>query len=88
MAVDAVTSNRWRQEQPETGFNPQIMAKRPSPPRNSTSQQVCDAVTAAWGAAGQAGDLNLPTTVEVATPNVADQIGGCTATSPAATASS
>jgi 2-isopropylmalate synthase len=52
--------------------------------------EVCDAVTAAWGATPQRKViLNLPTTVEIATPNIyADQIEWMHRTSPAATASS
>jgi 2-isopropylmalate synthase len=63
-------------EMPETE-SPRVLARRPSPAPSSTSPvEVCDAVTAEGAPTPENKViLNLPATVEMATPNVyADQI--------------
>ncbi|MFZ4550995.1 MAG: 2-isopropylmalate synthase [Aquabacterium sp.] len=77
MAVDAVALiKQLAAEMPET----QIMLEYSPEHFSSTdldfARDICDAVTAAWGATPERKViLNLPATVEVATPNVyADQI--------------
>lgn len=63
-------------EQPETQFILQYSPEVFTSTEPDYALQVCDAVTAAWGATpDNKVILNLPATVEVATPNVyADQI--------------
>ncbi|HNM23674.1 MAG TPA: 2-isopropylmalate synthase, partial [Rhodocyclaceae bacterium] len=77
MAVDAVTLiKQLAAEQPETEFILEYSPETFTATELDFALEVCDAVTAAWGAApDKPVILNLPTTVEVATPNVyADQI--------------
>ena len=77
MAVDAVTLiKQLAAEQPETEFILEYSPETFTATELDFALEVCDAVTAAWGATpDKPVILNLPTTVEVATPNVyADQI--------------
>ena len=63
-------------EQPETEWVLQYSPETFTATELDFALQVCDAVTAAWGATpDNKVILNLPTTVEIATPNIyADQI--------------
>ncbi|MDR0777222.1 MAG: 2-isopropylmalate synthase [Azonexus sp.] len=77
MAVDAVTLIRdLAAAMPETEvileYSPELFTAT----ELDFAKEICDAVTAAWGATPQRKViLNLPTTVEIATPNIyADQI--------------
>ncbi len=77
MAVSAVTLIRQlAAEQPETEWVLEYSPEHFSTTDLEFSLQICDAVTLAWGAApDNKVILNLPATVEAATPNVyADQI--------------
>ena len=77
MAVEAVKLVReLAAEQPETEFVLQYSPETFTATELDFALEVCDAVTAAWGATpDNKVILNLPTTVEVATPNIyADQI--------------
>lgn len=77
MAVQAVRLIRQlAAEQPETEFVLQYSPETFSATELDFAREVCDAVTAAWGATPQDKViLNLPATVEMASPNVyADQI--------------
>ena len=64
------------QQQPETEFQLQYSPEVFTSTEPEFALEICNAVTAAWGATPQDKViLNLPATVEVATPNVyADQI--------------
>lgn len=80
MAVDAVKLIKTLAAELEASDGSQIMLEY-SPELFTATEldfalEVCDAVTAAWGATPQRKViLNLPTTVEIATPNIyADQI--------------
>jgi len=66
-ATDARPETRWQLE-----YSPETFSATELP----FALRICDAVTQAWGAsAGRCVILNLPATVEVASPNVyADQI--------------
>ena len=63
-------------EQPDTEWQLEYSPETFSATELDFALQICDAVTAAWGATPQNKViLNLPTTVEVSTPNIyADQI--------------
>ncbi len=63
-------------EQPDTEWQLEYSPETFSATELDFALEICDAVTAAWGATPQNKViLNLPTTVEVATPNIyADQI--------------
>ncbi len=77
MAVDSVRLIRELCEaQPETEWVLEYSPENFSATELEFSRQICDAVTEAWGATPERKViLNLPATVEVATPNVyADQI--------------
>jgi 2-isopropylmalate synthase len=77
MAVSAVKLiKQLAAEQPETEFVLEYSPEAFSSTELDFACEICDAVTAAWGAAPERKViLNLPATVEVATPNVyADQI--------------
>jgi len=77
MAVDAVRLIKdLAAQQPETEFILEYSPETFTATELDFAKEVCDAVTAAWGATPQRkAILNLPATVEVATPNVyADQI--------------
>lgn len=77
MAVDAVHLIRQlAAEMPETEIVLEYSPELFTATELEFAREVCDAVTAAWGATPQRKViLNLPATVEVATPNVyADQI--------------
>ena len=77
MAVDAVHLIRQlAAEMPETEIVLEYSPELFTATELEFAKEVCDAVTAAWGATPQRKViLNLPATVEVATPNVyADQI--------------
>ncbi|GAB1392390.1 2-isopropylmalate synthase [Rhodocyclaceae bacterium] len=77
MAVDAVRLiKQFAAEQPETEFVLEYSPETFTATELDFAKEVCDAVTAEWGATPQRKViLNLPATVEVATPNVyADQI--------------
>jgi 2-isopropylmalate synthase len=77
MAVSAVRLIKaLAAEQPDTGFVLQYSPETFSATELDFAVQVCDAVTAEWGATpDDKVILNLPATVEVATPNVyADQV--------------
>lgn len=77
MAVDAVRLiKQLAVEQPETEFVLEYSPETFTATELDFAKEVCDAVTAEWGATPQRKViLNLPATVEVATPNVyADQI--------------
>ncbi|HUW49757.1 MAG TPA: 2-isopropylmalate synthase [Sulfuricella sp.] len=77
MAVSAVRLvKRLAEEQPETGWVLEYSPETFTATELDFALEVCDAVTAAWGATpDNKVILNLPTTVEVTSPNVyADQI--------------
>lgn len=77
MAVSAVTLVRQlAAEQPETEWVLEYSPETFTATELDFAKEVCDAVTAAWGATpDNKVILNLPTTVEMATPNIyADQI--------------
>jgi 2-isopropylmalate synthase len=77
MAVSAVQLvKQLASEQPETEWVLQYSPETFTATELDFALEVCDAVTAAWGATPQNKViLNLPTTVEIATPNIyADQI--------------
>jgi 2-isopropylmalate synthase len=77
MAVDAVRLiKRLAAEQPETEFILEYSPETFTATELDFAKEVCDAVTAEWGATPERKVIiNLPATVEVATPNVyADQI--------------
>ena len=77
MAVDAVTLIRQLTEaRPETEWILEYSPETFTATELDFAKEVCDAVTAAWGATPtRKVILNLPATVEVATPNIyADQI--------------
>lgn len=77
MAVSAVTLIRQlAAEQPQTEWILEYSPETFTATELDFALEVCDAVTAAWGATpANKVILNLPTTVEVATPNIyADQI--------------
>ncbi len=77
MAVDAVRLIKdLAAQQPETEFVLEYSPETFTATELDFAKEVCDAVTAEWGATPQRKViLNLPATVEVATPNVyADQI--------------
>jgi len=81
MAVSAVTLiKQLAAEQPETEWVLEYSPETFTATELDFALEVCNAVTAAWGAGvGNRAEnkviLNLPTTVEVATPNIyADQI--------------
>jgi 2-isopropylmalate synthase len=77
MAVSAVTLvKQFAAEQPETEWVLEYSPETFTATELDFSLEICDAVTAAWGATpDNKVILNLPTTVELATPNVyADQI--------------
>ncbi|MES2879918.1 MAG: 2-isopropylmalate synthase [Pseudomonadota bacterium] len=77
MAVAAVKLiKQLASEQPETEWVLQYSPETFTATELDFALEVCDAVTAAWGATpDNKVILNLPTTVEVATPNIyADQI--------------
>ena len=77
MAVDAVHLIRQlADEMPETKVTLQYSPELFTATELDFALEVCDAVTAAWGATPERKViLNLPTTVEIATPNIyADQI--------------
>ncbi len=77
LAVDAVRRiKQLAAEQPETEFILQYSPETFTATELDFAVEVCDAVTAEWGATPEKKViLNLPATVEVATPNVyADQI--------------
>jgi len=77
MAVSAVTLIKaLAAEQPETEWVLEYSPETFTATELDFALEVCDAVTAAWGATPENKViLNLPTTVEVASPNVyADQI--------------
>ncbi len=77
MAVSAVKLVRQlAAEQPETEWVLEYSPETFTAAELDFSLEICDAVTAAWGATpDNKVIINLPTTVEVATPNVyADQI--------------
>ena len=77
MAVDAVKLIRALAEQmPDTRITLEYSPELFTATELDFAKEVCDAVTAAWGATPERKViLNLPTTVEIATPNIyADQI--------------
>ena len=77
MAVSAVQLvKQLASEQPETEWVLQYSPETFTATELDFALEVCDAVTAAWGATPHNKViLNLPTTVEIATPNIyADQI--------------
>ncbi|WP_341743665.1 2-isopropylmalate synthase [Azonexus hydrophilus] len=77
MAVDAVKLIKTLAEQmPETKITLEYSPELFTATELDFAKEVCDAVTAAWGATpDNKVILNLPTTVEIATPNIyADQI--------------
>ncbi len=77
MAVSAVTLiKELAREQPETEWVLQYSPETFSATELDFAREICDAVTAAWGATpDDKVILNLPATVEMATPNVyADQV--------------
>ena len=77
MAVAAVKLvKQLAAEQPETEWVLEYSPEAFSTTELEFAREICDAVTAAWGATPQSKViLNLPATVEAATPNVyADQI--------------
>ncbi|MBS1140954.1 MAG: 2-isopropylmalate synthase [Proteobacteria bacterium] len=77
MAVDAVKLIKAQAEaMPETEITLEYSPELFTATELDFAKEVCDAVTAAWGATPQRKViLNLPTTVEIATPNIyADQI--------------
>ncbi len=77
MAVSAVRLIRQlAEEQPETEWVLEYSPETFTATELDFAREVCDAVTEAWGATPERKViLNLPTTVEMATPNIyADQI--------------
>jgi len=77
MAVDAVRQIRALTDaRPETHWTLQYSPETFSATELEFAREICDAVTEAWGATPERKViLNLPATVEMATPNVyADQI--------------
>jgi 2-isopropylmalate synthase len=77
MAVDAVKLMRQlAEEMPETKITLEYSPELFTATELDFALEVCNAVTAAWGATPERKViLNLPTTVEIATPNIyADQI--------------
>ncbi len=77
MAVDAVKLIKTlADDMPETEITLEYSPELFTATELDFAKEVCDAVTAAWGATPQRKViLNLPTTVEIATPNIyADQI--------------
>jgi 2-isopropylmalate synthase len=77
MATDAVRLIRsLADEMPETEITLEYSPELFTATELDFAKEVCDAVTATWGATPQRKViLNLPTTVEIATPNIyADQI--------------
>ena len=77
MATDAVRLIRsLADEMPETEITLEYSPELFTATELDFAKEVCDAVTEAWGATPQRKViLNLPTTVEIATPNIyADQI--------------
>ena len=77
MAVDAVKLIRQLADaMPETRITLEYSPELFTATELDFAKEVCDAVTEAWGATPQRKViLNLPTTVEIATPNIyADQI--------------
>ena len=77
MAVDAVKLIRELADaMPETKVTLEYSPELFTATELDFAKEVCDAVTAAWGATPERKViLNLPTTVEIATPNIyADQI--------------
>jgi 2-isopropylmalate synthase len=77
MAVDAVQLiKQLAAEQPDTEWVLEYSPETFSTTELEFAREICDAVTAAWGATPENKViLNLPATVEAATPNVyADQI--------------
>ena len=77
MAVDAVKLIKTlAQQMPETKITLEYSPELFTATELDFAKEVCDAVTAAWGATpDNKVILNLPTTVEIATPNIyADQI--------------
>jgi 2-isopropylmalate synthase len=77
MAVDAVKLiKKLADEMPETKITLEYSPELFTATELDFALEVCDAVTAAWGATpARKVILNLPTTVEIATPNIyADQI--------------
>ena len=77
MAVDAVRLIRTlADEMPETRITLEYSPELFTATELDFAREVCDAVTEAWGATPERKViLNLPTTVEIATPNIyADQI--------------
>jgi len=77
MAVDAVKLIKAQAEaMPETEITLEYSPELFTATELDFAREVCDAVTDAWGATPQRKViLNLPTTVEIATPNIyADQI--------------
>jgi len=77
MATDAVRLIRTlADEMPETEITLEYSPELFTATELDFAKEVCDAVTATWGATPQRKViLNLPTTVEIATPNIyADQI--------------
>jgi len=77
MAVDAVKLIRQLADaMPETKITLEYSPELFTATELDFAKEVCDAVTAAWGATPERKViLNLPTTVEIATPNIyADQI--------------
>uniref|UniRef100_Q47IR3 2-isopropylmalate synthase n=1 Tax=Dechloromonas aromatica (strain RCB) TaxID=159087 RepID=Q47IR3_DECAR len=77
MAVDAVKLIRAQAEaMPDTEIILEYSPELFTATELDFAKEVCDAVTTAWGATPQRKViLNLPTTVEIATPNIyADQI--------------
>ena len=77
MATDAVRLIRsLADEMPETEITLEYSPELFTATELDFAKEVCDAVTAAWGATPERKViLNLPTTVEIATPNIyADQI--------------
>ena len=77
MAVDAVKLMRQlAEEMPETKVTLEYSPELFTATELDFALEVCNAVTAAWGATPERKViLNLPTTVEIATPNIyADQI--------------
>ena len=77
MAVDAVRLIRTlAEDMPETAVTLEYSPELFTATELDFALEICDAVTAAWGATPERKViLNLPTTVEIATPNIyADQI--------------
>lgn len=77
MAVDAVRLIRTlADEMPETAITLEYSPELFTATELDFAKEVCDAVTETWGATPERKViLNLPTTVEIATPNIyADQI--------------